>query len=194
MSRYLMAALLALIVASCGRSYTAPDNLDNACRLVQERPQYLSAMQATEQKWGVPIHVQMATIHQESSFIGDAKTPRRWFLGIIPRGRISTAYGYAQALDGTWDEYQQETGNRFARRTRIDDATDFMGWYMNHTERRNGIPKSDARRQYLAYHEGRAGYRRGSYNQKPWLLNVANRVDSRAERYRGQLATCSALR
>ena len=105
-------------------------------------------------------------------------------------GRLSSAFGYSQALDGTWDEYRTSTGNRRARRTDIDDAADFMGWYMVLTRERNGIALSDARNQYLAYHEGHAGFARGSYNSKAWLLGVADRVAARAETYRVQLLSC----
>ena len=134
MSRLLRASILLLLLASCGGGrFSAPRNLDDACAILRERPEYYRAMKATERRWGVPVHVQMATIHQESKFIGNAKTPHRFVLGIIPMGRQSTAYGYSQALDGTWEEYQAETRNRSARRDRISDATDFMGWYMNGT-------------------------------------------------------------
>ena len=191
MSRTLRAMLIVLLVASCGGgSGTAPRNLDDACSIAKQRPEYIRAFQRTEQRWGVPVHVQMATMHQESKFISNARTPHRYAMGIIPMGRVSSAYGYAQALDGTWDDYQRATGKRFARRDRIRDATDFMGWYMNISRERNGIPLYDARNQYLAYHEGHTGYARGSYNSKSWLLTVANRVDARAALYQAQLATC----
>ena len=116
----------------------------------------------------VPVAVQMATIYQESKFIGNARTPRQYALGVIPMGRQSSAYGYSQALDGTWEEYVDEVGGWGKSRDDIDDATDFMGWYMHQTTVRLGIPKTDARNQYLAYHEGRAGYARGSYKAKSW--------------------------
>lgn len=191
MSRLLRAAVLLLVLASCGGgNFSAPRDLENACAIVQERPRYYRAMQATERKWGVPVHVQMATIHQESKFIGNARTPFRYTLGVIPMGRQSSAYGYSQALDGTWEEYQRETGRSGARRDRIRDATDFMGWYMDKSEKQLGIRKTDARNQYLAYHEGRSGYARGSYNAKSWLVAVADRVAQRAERYRAQLRAC----
>jgi len=150
----------------------------------------MKAFQNTEKKWGVPVHVQMATIHQESRFVSDARTPHKYALGVIPMGRVSTAYGYSQALDGTWDDYQRATGKRFARRDRITDATDFMGWYMVTSRSKNGISLTNARNQYLAYHEGHTGYARGSYNRKAWLLDVANKVDRRADMYQAQLATC----
>lgn len=191
MSRLLRASILLLVLASCGGgNYSAPRNLDDACAIVRERPQYYRAMKATERKWGVPVHVQMATIHQESKFIGDARTPHQYALGVIPLGRQSSAYGYSQALDGTWDEYREDQNRRSAKRDRIDDATDFMGWYMDQSQDRLGISKSDARSQYLAYHEGRSGYARGSYNEKPWLMDVAARVGSRSDRYAAQLDAC----
>lgn len=191
MSRLLRATVLLLLLASCGGGqYSAPRQLDNACAIIDERPQYYSAMRAAERNWGVPIHVQMAIIHQESKFIGNARTPHQFALGVIPLGRQSSAYGYSQALDGTWEEYQKDEGGRSAKRDRIQDATDFMGWYMTGTKERLGIPLSDARNQYLAYHEGRTGFANGSYNDKPWLIDVAARVQERADMYQEQLLGC----
>lgn len=191
MSRLLRAVLLLMLVASCsGGDKSPPRNLDNACSIVDQRPKYLRAFKRTERKWGVPVHVQMATIYQESRFDGDARTPVQYVLGIIPMGRQSSAYGYAQALDGTWDEYRKETGRRGADRDDIYDASDFIGWYMNKTRDRNGIALSDARNQYLAYHEGHTGYARGSYRSKSWLVRVADQVAARADTYRSQLTRC----
>ncbi|WP_234854675.1 transglycosylase SLT domain-containing protein [Paracoccus everestensis] len=191
MNRLLKLAIVGL-VASCGggNNYSAPRQLDNACAIVAERPAYYRAMKATERKWGIPIHVQMAAIHQESKFIGDARTPHQYALGVIPIGRQSSAFGYSQALDGTWEEYQKETGNRRAKRDNIRHATDFMGWYMHNSTRRLGISKWDATGQYLAYHEGRSGFARQSYLGKPWLVRVAAQVGQRAQMYRAQLLSC----
>ena len=128
MSRYLRAALLLLLLASCGGgNYSAPRDLDDACSIVRQRPSYLSAMKDVQRRWGLPVAVQMATIHQESKFIGNARTPFRYALGVIPMGRQSSAYGFSQALDDTWDEYRKETRNFGAKRDRIDDATDLHG-------------------------------------------------------------------
>ena len=192
MSLFFRIAVVAALLAACGgrQEFSAPRNLNDACAIVAERPHYLQAMRNAERRWGIPVPVQMAIIHAESRFIGDARTPYRWAAGVIPMGRQSSAFGYSQALDRTWEEYQDETGNRRARRENIRDATDFIGWYTNKTRERNGIPLTDARNQYLAYHEGHAGFRRGSYNAKPWLLNVAQRVETRAITYDTQLRAC----
>lgn len=190
MSRLLKIAIVALVASCGGGNYSAPRNMDNACAIVGERPSYLRAMQDTERKWGIPVHVQMATIYQESKFIGNARTPHKYLLGIIPMGRQTSAYGYSQALDGTWGDYQKGTGKRWAKRNKISDATDFMGWYMDGSYKELGISKTDAVSQYLAYHEGRAGFRRGSHRSKAWLMRVAANVGSRAETYRTQLRSC----
>lgn len=190
MSRLVRIALV-MLVASCGSN--VPRNLDDACALTDEKPKFLRAMKKTEEKWGVPVAVQMATIYQESKFDAKAKTPRKFALGIIPLGRQSSAYGFSQAIDGTWDDYREATGQRSAKRNRIEDATDFMGWYMDQTEQKLGIMKYDAVNQYLAYHEGQAGYARGSHRQKSWLLRVADSVGARAQRYQEQLYSCGKL-
>ena len=186
-----MACLLLLTACSSGGDGRAPRDLDNACSILGQRPGYLRAFRAAERKWGVPVHVQMATIYQESKFISDARTPLRFALGVIPVGRQSSAFGYSQALDGTWEEYQEAEGGRRTRRDDIRDATDFMGWYMAETQRRLGISVYDARNQYLAYHDGRSGYARGSYRAKPWLMRVAGEIEARALMYQQQLPRCS---
>lgn len=191
MSRTLRLLVLLMVLASCGGgNYSAPRNLDNACSILSQRPKYARAFRATERRWGVPMHVQMATIYQESKFIGNARTPYRYVLGVIPMGRQSSAYGYSQALDGTWEEYQKATRSYGARRDNIYDASDFMGWYMNQSRDRNGIALNNAKHQYLAYHEGQTGYRRGTYKRKSWLMRISNEVDSRAGMYQAQLRSC----
>lgn len=192
MSSRIAALILLSFLAACGGK-SSPRNLNDACSIVDQRPKYLRAMKKTERKWGVPVNVQMAVIYQESKFDGDARTPHRYALGVIPMGRQSSAYGYAQALDGTWDDYKRAAGRPGASRKNIKDATDFMGWYMDRTTKRFGIPKSDIRNHYLAYHEGHGGYARGSYRSKQWLVNVANGLQNRSERYKRQLQSCGKI-
>jgi hypothetical protein len=192
MSKTLRALSIVLLAASCGGGVqtSSPRELDNACSLLKERPEYYKAFRNVERKWGVPVHVQMATIHQESKFVADARTPFKYVLGVIPMGRQSSAFGYSQALDATWDEYRDQQNRRSAKRDRINDATDFMGWYMNQTRDRNGVALTDARNQYLAYHEGHTGFRNASYNSKSWLVDVSGKVDARAAMYQQQIASC----
>ena len=190
MSRSLRALALVLLVAACGgnREYSAPRELDNACAILDQRPSYQRAFRDTERRWGVPVAVQMAIIYQESKFVGNARTPHQYALGVIPIGRQSSAYGYSQALDATWAEYQRAHGR--AKRDDIFDATDFMGWYMSQTTAELGIPLNDTQNQYLAYHEGRSGYARQSHLEKAWLMRVAADLEQRAAMYDAQLHSC----
>jgi hypothetical protein len=193
MTKRLVQLACLLLLTACGGgggSGSAPRNLDNACSILDQRPGYFRAFRAAERKWGVPVHVQMATMYQESKFIADARTPLRYSLGVIPIGRQSSAFGYSQALDGTWKEYLEDQRIRRARRGNIRHATDFMGWYMAGTQRALGIPLSDARNQYLAYHDGRAGFARGTYRAKPWLIRVSGQIEARAAMYAAQLERC----
>ncbi len=169
---------------------SVPRSQENACSIIKQRPDIKRATRRTQKRWGVPMSVQLAVMKQESSFRANAKPPRKYLLGFIPNGRVSSAYGYSQALDGTWKDYKQATGKRLARRDNIYDAADFMGWYFNNTKKQLGIPLGDARRQYLAYHEGAGGYRRGSHYKKKWLMNVASATGTRAAKYSRQLKRC----
>ncbi|MEO9863256.1 MAG: lytic transglycosylase [Yoonia sp.] len=194
MSSFFRAMVLLVLLGSCSSGYgTAPRDLDNACAIVNERPEYLRAFKATERKWGVPVPTIMAMIYQESKFISNNRPPHQYALGVIPIGRQSSALGYSQALDGTWEEYQDQEGGRGADRESIRDATDFMGWYMTATVRETGVPLGDTRNQYLAYHDGRSGYLRGTWRRKPWLIRIAGEVARRATTYEAQLRSCGKI-
>jgi len=111
-------------------------------------------------------------------------------LWVFPGPRPSSAYGYAQASNETWDLYRKSTGNTWADRDDFGDAVDFIGWYGNVSFKKCRIPKSDAYHLYLAYHEGHGGFNRKTYKKKSWLLQVARKVQKRANRYKVQLASC----
>lgn len=183
--------LLLCLLAGCA-SLPPPKNPANLCAVFQEKDGWYAHARAARQHWGVPIAVQMAFIQQESSFVENARPPRYRFLGFIPLWRKSSAYGYGQVKDETWDWYRSQTGRDGADRDDFADATDFIGWYVQESHRQLGIPKQDAYRQYLAYHEGHQGYRLGNYNSKAWLLDTARRVAASAGRYRSQLLGCEA--
>jgi hypothetical protein len=180
--------MLPLLLASCAT--TSPSNVENACRIFREKPDWFDASLTVEQKYGLPIQVQLAIMRQESSFRHNAAPPRDSFLGIPMWWRVSSAYGYAQVKDETWDWYKDRTGNWGADRDDYDDAVDFMGWYADVSQKTLGISKWDAYNQYLAYHEGHGGWQRKTYNSKGWLVSVARKVDANARMYGEQLRSC----
>jgi hypothetical protein len=182
--------LLAISVFSLqGCSTEPPPNSHDICAVFQEYPNWYWNAIDSYNRWGIPVSVQMAIIQQESDFRGDAQPPRTTLLG-IPWSRPTTAYGYAQAVDGTWAEYKRETKNYGASRDDFADATDFIGWYSNISSKDLKISKRNAYRLYLAYHEGLGNYAEGSYRHQQWLLDVADHVQDTANRYRKQLNYC----
>lgn len=181
--------LFCLSLAACAT--TPPRNTADICSIFLEKEDWYASAEAAATRWGVPIPVQMAIINQESAFVDDARPPRYRFLG-IPLWRPSSAYGYGQAKDETWDWYRENTGNTWADRDEFEDAVDFVSWYMHQSFVKLGIGKSDAYNQYLAYHEGQGGFQRGSWRAKPWLQAVARRVAATAWHYHRQLSACEA--
>ena len=177
-----------LLLASCATA--PPENVENICAIFEEKSSWYKAAKKSEKRWGTPTHVQMSIIRQESTFKFDAKPPRTKLLGFIPWKRPSDAYGYAQALESTWKDYKKDTGRRFADRDDFDDAIDFVGWYTYNTHKAVGISKWDPYNQYLAYHEGATGWKRGTYKRKGWLKDTARRVDYRAREWGAQLKRC----
>lgn len=161
-------------------------DISDACKIFQGRSRWYQVMDKAYRTWGTPVHVQLAIIHQESKFRSDARP--------ISGGlRLSSAFGYAQALDGTWAQYQKQTGNARADREDFRDAVDFIGWYNTISNKKLHISKWDARSLYLAYHEGHGGYAAKSYRKKSWLMRVADKVERNSVRYRTQLTRCPEL-
>lgn len=181
-------ACLVLLLAGCASR--PPTNIDNVCRIFDDKKGWYEDAKTAQKSWGTPIPVLMAIVHQESGFRARAKPPRKRILGFIPGPRPSDSYGYSQALQSTWQAYKRSAGRYGADRDDFGDAMDFVGWYNHQSYRRNGIARDDAYRLYLAYHEGQGGYERGSYRSKPWLQAVARKVSDRALRYKAQLAGC----
>jgi len=173
-------------------STSPPRDISNSCAIFEDKSGWYDDARNSYERWGVPIHVQLAILHQESKFKHDAETEMEYFLWIIPVGRKSSAYGYDQVKDETWDRYINATHNWGADRDDFKDAVDFIGWYGKMSYDTLKISKWDAKNQYLAYHEGHNGFKRRTYKSKPWLVKVAAKVEQNAKKYRAQLATCEA--
>jgi hypothetical protein len=183
-----LVAAIALLTSGC--SATRPSRLNDVCAIFAEQPDWLEDAQSSYEKWGVPVPIQLAVIHQESRFEADSRPPRGTFLWIFPGARPSSAYGYGQILDATWDHYVESSGSFFSDRDDFADVTDFIGWYGSLGERRYGIPKTDPFAFYLAYHEGHTGYVRGTYKRNARLLEVAGKVANLSRQYQRQLEVC----
>ncbi len=182
--------LLSALMVLGGCNTRPPSDLENICKIFREKSGWHKAAKKSSEKWGIPIHVMMATIYQESRFVGNARPPRKKLLGFLPGPRPSSAYGYAQVLDETWDYYQKQTGQWGKDRDNFKHAIDFIGWYYKQSRVRNKLSAWDAKNLYLTYHEGHGGYSRGTYKKKPWLVKVSQKVAANASRYSTQYQGC----
>ena len=188
--RVLLAVLLvpALLLGGCARPLA---DVNDACAILEKRKNWYYALIQARKNWDVPVALILSFIRQESGFRSRAKPERTKLLGFIPWKRVTSAYGYSQATDGTWKQYQEETGEKLASRNSFSDASDFIGWYNNKSVRVLGLAPQDAYSLYLAYHEGWSGYRKKSYRKKPWLIEAAKKVQQHTNTYSRQLGRCA---
>ena len=178
--------VLCLFLFSCS---SIPKNTADGCSIFSERYLWYKHAKNTEKKWGTPIYLQLAIIKMESDFDWLAKPARQKLFKVIPYKRPSSSFGYSQAIDGTWRQYKNETGNKYALRTRFKDSVDFIGWYTSKTEKILKISKKDTFKQYIAYHEGWGNYKNYKSNQKVILL--AKKVENYSNKFKKQLNKCS---
>ena len=177
--------IVLFVLSSCS---SIPTNTSNSCLIFNERYLWYKHTKKSEEKWGTPIYLQLAIIKMESDFDWLAKPPRQKLFKVIPYKRPSTSFGYSQAVNGTWEQYKKETGNKLAVRTRFKDSVDFIGWYTNKTESILKVSKKDAFKQYIAYHEGWGNYKHYKKNNK--VIGLAKRVEKQSKVYKEQLIEC----
>ncbi|MFW5661571.1 MAG: hypothetical protein ACOC05_09310 [Oceanicaulis sp.] len=189
LKRMLLPALGAAVLAN-GCATPPPDQVHDACLILEDNRAWWRDLKRVERRYGVSPGVQLAFLKRESSFRHDARPARQRLLGIVPWTRPSSAYGYAQALDSTWDWYREEAGRRGADRDDFGDAVDFIGWYNSMSHRLAGVPTHDPYNLYLAYHEGQGGFTRGTWRSKAWLHRAAREVEADARRYDAQIDRC----
>ena len=181
-------SLIFFIIFFLSACSSIPKNTSNSCSIFEEKYLWYKHAKKTEQKWGTPVYLQLAIIKMESSFDRFAKPPRQKLFKVVPYKRPSSSFGYSQAVKGTWKQYKDETGNKYATRARFKDSVDFIGWYTSKTEKILKISKEDAFKQYIAYHEGWGNYKNYKNNKK--VINLANRVEKQSNIYKKQLSDC----
>ena len=181
-------AFLSLCVLGCAT--TPPAQPENICAIFKQKPSWHTFATRAQEKWGTSMHTVMAIMYQESAFVENNRPPRRKLFKFIPWKRPSSAYGYSQALVGTWANYQRDRREFWRKRDHFRDATDFIHWYLKESQQRNGLSRDDVYSLYLTYHEGWAGFANKTYQSKAWLKNTAQSVSRRAKQYTVQYSAC----
>jgi len=177
--------IILIILSACS---SIPKNTQNSCAIFEERYLWYKHAKASYERWGAPIHLQLAFVKKESDFNWLAKPPRKKLFKVIPFKRPSSSFGYSQAVKGTWEQYKQETNSPLATRARFKDSVDFIGWYIHKTNKILKISKKDPYKQYLAYYKGWGDYKNYSKDKK--AIIYAKSVKDMANKYRKQLTLC----
>ena len=185
LSKKIIIFFLLILISGCS---SVPKNTADGCSIFSERYLWYKHAKKTEKKWGTPIYVQLAIIKMESDFDWLAKPERYKLFKVIPYKRPSSSFGYSQAVRGTWKQYKEETGNKYALRYRFKDSVDFIGWYTDKTEKLLKISKKDAFKQYIAYHEGWGAYKNNKKKEK--VILYAKKVQRQSNKYKKQLDAC----
>ncbi|MDM8538174.1 transglycosylase SLT domain-containing protein [Desulfobacterales bacterium HSG17] len=183
-------AFILILLFTCGCTPGTPRFKNNICKIFKQNPDWYDHAVDSYNKWGIPIPIMMAIMYIESGFVADARPPRTTCFFIFPGPRPSSAYGYAQAIDSTWKDFQKQTKDSWADRDDFEDAISFIGWYCKLSRTRCGISKNDAFNLYLAYHEGHQGFNRGYYLKKAGVKKAARAVRNQVARYKKQFDSC----
>ena len=117
----------------------------------------------------------------------------RELLGFIPWNRVSTAYGYSQALDATLGAVPARDRKHLPPgRTDFADAVDFVGWYHAKTADTYGVARDDTFRLYMAYYAGWTGFKRGDWQGNAGVQRYARETRIQmAKNYAAQLRDCN---
>ncbi|MEC8461419.1 MAG: hypothetical protein VXY77_04405 [Pseudomonadota bacterium] len=117
-----------------------------------------------------------AIIKHESNFRAHASYRRHWLYDIFVKPK-SSAYGYAQAIDASWHEYQKV--NPSAKRSHYLDSIGFIHWYIH--KHRSLFRNHSMTEHYKLYHDGPKNY------QEQNLLvseQVVRRVEQTYQQYK----------
>jgi len=198
---FLSASLLCFCLMSCvslstydweGDSHKfekKPRNVDNICQIFREKPLWLDSAKFSYDKWGITVELMMAIIRHESSFRAAARP-------LDKNGKkLSSAYGYSQAIDGTWKIYQKENRKPSAKRTNFDDAIDFVGWYSSKSiSRGKKVSSFDVNALYVFYHDGWEAFSDDKDRKiDDKVLKVADKVYKQTLVYHKQLKRCKDI-
>ncbi|MGI9344673.1 MAG: hypothetical protein ACR2PW_00210 [Gammaproteobacteria bacterium] len=176
-------------LAACQTTLTVPAENAHICEIFADNPSWPSHLQRASSRWDISRFQIMAFMYQESRFVSDARPP---VVEELSEHEASGAWGYAQATRVTWEEYLEEIGTDRVSRENFRDSADFIGWYNRRTHIALGIPETNTVHLYYAFHEGRGGYQRGTYETpgRAWLREVGKKVEAKEALYRRQSFNC----
>ena len=169
---------------------SVPKYPQNACKIFGQKYLWFKSAKKSSETYGAPIHIILAIVYKESGFMRYAKPPRKKYFKLPIGKRESSSFGYSQAINASWEKFQDETNKPLALRTRFVDSVLFIGWYMKKTNKINKIPLNDAYRQYLNYYLGQTAYANKAYKTNKKAIIYAKSVEKQSKIYKSQLREC----
>ena len=164
---------------------------NDICHIIDRRPLWNSDLNDIEEEYNISKFIILSFINQESSFKSEAKPPFKKIFGFIPTwNRLSSSYGYSQAINATWDLYKKQNNKQDAQRNNFYDSAEFVAWYILKSNSINNISTNDTFNLYLSYHEGWSGFNNKSYSNNKKLLNIAKKVKEQEKKYKKDFDNC----
>jgi hypothetical protein len=180
--KYLLLIFLIIIISSCSENTKIDDKM-GACEILAQHSSWKKSLKTAQDKYNLPPAFAMAIIYQESKFDANAKS------------KYSSAYGYAQAVDGTWKHFQEDVKSN-AKRNNFDDSVQFIGWYMSQLSKSLKLRMTDSKNLYMAYMLGATGFKRyksGTFKNKAKIQEdkkIAEKVSNYTRVYQSQFKNC----
>lgn len=175
-------AFTALAISSCSERAKVDDSM-GVCEILVQNPSWSKSLKAAQDTYKLPPAFAMAIIYQESKFKAEAKS------------KGSSAYGYAQAIDGTWKNFQKDVKSN-AKRNNFNDSVQFVGWYTAQLAKSTKLKMSDSYNLYMAYMLGATGfkcYKAGTLKNKAKIVEdkkLAQKVKDFTAHYQSQFKKC----
>lgn len=181
---------LVVIIALSACSPEKVTRTDDVCDIYNKNYDWYRSAIRAQNKYNINASTIMSVMAQESNFKHNARPQKRYAFYVLPWGYETTAQGYAQVINGAWDDYKKANSKWFPSRNNFNDASDFIGWYLKKASRELNINKNDNYHLYLAYHQGIKGYRRHEEKHNKQLDLIAKRVNQQALRYDKEFKHC----
>lgn len=161
-----------------------------ACRVLDDRPDWMDIMEHTQTRWGLSVEAQLALFAEEWQLEAD-NLPSRWRpeWTILDRNEPGIPAGY---FDATWNRYAHEAGNLGASTRSMRDVSDFMGWYFASSSEFVNILPGDASAFYIAWRRGPEYLRSGAWRSNTGLIYRSQTFAENAAQISEGLQRCSA--
>ena len=187
-TRYIVKLLLFCFLTACSTEKVS--KTDDVCTVFNKNYDWYRAAYHAQKKHNIDANIIMAVMAQESNYIYNARPSKHYVFNFIPWGYKTSARGYAQIIDGAWDDYKKENNKWFPSRHSFNDASDYIGWYLNKASNNLKIKRNDSYHLYLAYHQGLSGYKRHEEKHNQKLDLIAKKVQRNTFRYQKEFKQC----